>query len=141
LPGLVAQSLGGTVWQTDHQAAALLLARRNAAANDVCGVTRFIADWRNWAATDRYDIVLGADIMYERAMHFYLRDVFSRCVAPSGTLVLSDPGRPQSLEFAAQLESAAWRIGIETLPVSLPSAEADYRPVDVAVLTCTPPQR
>jgi len=139
LPGLVARSLGAEVWQTDHQPGALSLLRINAADNGLPPPQTFLADWRSWNHPTRYDVVLGADILYERAMHFYLETLFPRCLAPNGTLLISDPGRPQALEFVAKQESAGWRFAIETQSVSLTENAQIGRAVDVALLTGHPP--
>ena len=131
--GLVAQSLGGVVSQTDHQANALALAERNAAQNAVTGIRRFGGDWRTWAHSTRYDVLLGADILYERTMHYYLEQIFAANLAPQGTLLLSDPGRPQALELISRLEKSGWHFAMETLPVVLPNAEKDEPPVEVGI--------
>lgn len=140
LPGLVAQSLGAEVRQTDHQPGALSLIRINALDNALPPPQTFIADWRAWSHPERYDVVLGADILYERAMHFYLETLFPRCLAPNGTLIVSDPGRPQALEFVAKQERAGWHFAIETRSVTLTENAVTGRPVDVALLTGHAPQ-
>jgi predicted nicotinamide N-methyase len=131
LPGLVAQSLGAQVWQTDHQCGALTLARINARQNAVHGLRCFVADWRDWTHAERYDILLGADILYERAMHFHLEQIFHRNLAPGGRLLLSDPVRPQAMEFAALLEKSGWQIALEMQQVTL---DGDGKPVEIAIL-------
>ena len=55
LPGLVARSLGAEVWQTDNLTAALEIARLNARANEVSGITRFTADWARWTDDRLWD--------------------------------------------------------------------------------------
>lgn len=135
LPGLVAQSLGATVWQTDHQAGALTLARHNALQNGLASPAQFLADWRLWSDTRRYDVILGADIMYERSMRFYLEPIFHTNLTPGGVLLLSDPGRPQALEFAAQLETRGWHLEMNTLPVRLERLGQENRAVEVALFT------
>jgi len=137
LPGLIAADLGGDVWQTDHQPGVLTLARENARINNVSGIHQFTADWRDWRHSDRYDVLIGADILYERAMHFHLRQIFEQNLAPGGTLIVSDPGRQQSVEFMSDLEKSGWSISMETLPVSLAHEGPDARVVEVIVLTCT----
>ena len=132
LPGLVASVHGAAVTQTDFQQAALLLAQGNARQNGVLGVDQFLADWRSWNHDDLYDVLLGADILYERSLHFYLDHIFATNLAPGGLLLLSDPGRPQSLEFAARMEHSGWHIAIETVAVALGKADL----VEVAVLKC-----
>ncbi len=114
LPGIVAQAQGAYVVQTDHQQGALDLSRLNAAQNHVTGITRFLADWRVWNHTTRYDILTGADICYERGMHFHLEQLFRHALKPKGRLILSDPVRPQALEFAAHLEKNGWNLALET---------------------------
>jgi predicted nicotinamide N-methyase len=135
MPGIVARSLGAEVWQTDHQAAALTLAQQNARQNGVDGIMQFLGDWRSWTHLTHYDVILGADIMYERAMFFYLEQIFNRCLAPGGRLLLSDPGRPQALEFAAHLEKHGWRMEMETRTVLLDEQGQENRPIEVALWT------
>ena len=135
--GIVAQSVNGRVCQTDHQKPALELARRNAEQNGITGIEQFLADWRSWSHCKLYDVIIGADITYERAMHFYLEEIFARNLAPGGAVLLSDPGRPQSLEFAARLENKGWHILLETLPVPPVENEQAGIPVDIAIMTLT----
>jgi methyltransferase-like protein 23 len=104
LPGLVARSLGARVWQTDHLTAALEIARMNARANDVGGIRRFAADWTRWTDDRLYDVILAADILYERAMQESVVSIFRRNLAPDGIVLLADPGRQQSIELLARLE-------------------------------------
>ena len=139
LPGIVARSLGAHVCQTDHQTHALWLAQVNAAQNGVTGITTFAADWQSWTHPTAYDVVLGADILYERNMHFYLSDVFRRTKAQNGQLLLSDPGRPQAMEFMALLEKRGWNLALETQVVKLEEAGQIGKPVEVALYTLTMP--
>ena len=134
LTGIVARSLGAVVSQTDHQKAALRLAERNAAQNCVPGIRRFLADWRSWTHNETYDLILGADITYERPLHFYLEAIFNRSLAPGGTILLSDPGRPQTLEFAAHLELRGWQIAIDTLSVEPVQSVHAKKDVEITIL-------
>ena len=127
LAGLMAAALGAQVWQTDHQPDALALAQVNAdahgyaQANGYSGIEQFLADWRTWQHTECYDVILGADILYERAMYAYLEPIFQQNLAPGGCLLLADPCRPQALEFAAHLEKHGWHFELSTCPVTLPA--------------------
>ncbi|MCL4860236.1 MAG: methyltransferase domain-containing protein [Caldilineaceae bacterium] len=138
LPGLVAASLGAHVWQTDHEPQTLAIAAHNAEQNDVGGIQRFVADWRAWDHTDQYDLLLGADILYERAMHPHLELIFQRNLAPGGKLVLADPSRPQALELLARLEHQGWRFELFMHAVTLPLTTGAPKPVDVAILVGKP---
>jgi len=135
--GIVAQSLGGAVRQTDHQKGALVLAEQNAEQNGIQGIERFAADWRNWTCTDRFDLILGSDITYERGMHFYLEEIFSANLTPDGVVLLSDPGRPQTLEFASRLELRGWHIEIDTLTVDLAGRGQSDGATDITILALT----
>lgn len=136
LAGLVAQHIGAKVYQTDHRADVLVLAQENARQNDVALPHQFIADWRSWEHTSQYDLILGADILYERAMHRHLAPIFHANLASGGTLLLSDPSRPQALELIAALEDQGWLIDIEMCTTTLPLPARENKRVDVALLTC-----
>lgn len=115
--GLVAQSLGGQVSQTDHIPDVLSLAAHNAQQNGLEGIERFVADWRRWKSREQYDVLLGSDILYQKLMHPYLTAVFDVALAPGGILLLSDPLRPQAFQFVSQLEHRGWRFTLDTLKV------------------------
>lgn len=131
LPGIIARSLGARVWQTDHLPGALQLAEINALQNGVSGIERFVGDWRQWAHDRRYETLIGADVFYERDMHFYLEAVFDRNLEEDGMLIIADPVRPQALEFAAHLEKSGWHFQIETLEVDL--SDTHCNPVEVVI--------
>lgn len=139
LPGLVAQALSAEVWQTDHERHALALAAANATQNGITGIHQFVADWRHWHHPPRYDLILGADILYERAMHPYLEPIFLQNLAPSGYLLLADPCRPQAFAFVAELERRGWHFTIEIEKIILPSRQGQGKPVDVMLVSGTPP--
>ena len=136
LPGMVAASLGAEVWQTDHQPGVLHLAHLNATQNDQAPLPQFVADWRTWDHAGRYDLFIGADILYEHALHFYLERIFHHNLVPGGRLLLTDPGRAQALDFAIQLEEHGWQIDLATRPVtSSIKLNAPTAPVEITLLT------
>lgn len=139
LAGLVAQSLGASVWQTDHRADLLVLAAHNAEQNHLCAPQQFLADWRSWQHPAQYDLILGADILYERAMHRQLAPIFRHNLAPGGQLLLTDPSRPQALELIGQLETEGWSIEISIQTITLALPQRHNKPAHVALLTCTQP--
>ncbi len=134
LPGLVAQAVGATVCQTDYQAAALALTQWNAQQNGIAGIETFLADWRAWRHPPRYDLILGADILYDATLHFYLEAIFRKNLLPGGQLLLADPGRPQALDFAIQLEAHGWRIELHTVRVPTLQPESSVSPVEITLL-------
>lgn len=122
LPGLVACSLGAQVLQTDKAAEALRLAALNEQENGLSGVQRALADWTRWGLLHKYDVIIGADILYETAMHPALAAIFENCIAHDGTVILADPGRPQALAFlgALELKGARFELSIRSVPPTCP---------------------
>ncbi|MCE7981391.1 MAG: hypothetical protein DYG89_09385 [Caldilinea sp. CFX5] len=135
LPGLMARSLGAHVRQTDYQADALALAAWNAQQNDITGIETFLANWRTWRHPPRYELILGADILYDASLHFYLEAIFRKNLLPGGRLLLADPGRPQALDFAVQLEAHGWRLDLQTTLVPALQANERNTTVEVTLLT------
>jgi len=135
LPGLVARRLGGRVHQTDKAEDTLRVAARNERENGLSGVERFAADWTHWTHTERYDVIIGADIFYETAMHSVLASIVERSIAPHGTVLVADPGRPQAIAFLSTLEDKGTRFGLRVrcVPPTCPLGSGE----ETQVLLCT----
>ena len=112
LPGIVAAKLGAHVVQTEKQPAALSLGRLNAERNGVRIVEHRLADWAAWDDANRYDWIIGSDILYAAAMHPHLTSIFESNLAPGGRVLLSDPFRRSSFGFLESLEAAGWKVSI-----------------------------
>jgi predicted nicotinamide N-methyase len=110
VPSIVAARAGATVLATDRCADALKLLARNAEANDVRGESARV----DWSEPDRlvaqapFDLVLAADVFYERASVAPLLSLLPR-LGPE--VWVADPGRPAAGAF---LEQAARRWSVET---------------------------
>jgi predicted nicotinamide N-methyase len=110
VPSLAAARAGATVLATDACAEALALVARNATANDV-RIETAIVDWtKPDALVTRapFDIVLAADVLYERASVAQLLSLLPRV---AGQAWLADPGRPAAEAF---VEQAGRRWPLET---------------------------
>jgi predicted nicotinamide N-methyase len=109
-PSIIAARHGATVLATDGCADALALVALNARVNDVRLETATV----EWAQSDElvsrapFDLVLAADVLYERASIGPLLSLLPR-LAPE--VWLADPGRPAGVAF---LEQAGSRWPIET---------------------------
>jgi predicted nicotinamide N-methyase len=110
VPSITAARAGAAVLATDACADALALVARNAHANDVRIDTATV----DWTEPDElvgrapFDLVLAADVLYERASVAPLLSLLPR-LAPEAWL--ADPGRPAAGAF---LEQAARRWPVET---------------------------
>ena len=132
LPGIVAASLGARVVQTDRSELTLSVCRRNGARNGVRGVEYRVADWTAWDDAERYDWVLGADVIYSEGAHEPLRRIFASNLAPGGRVLLADPFRSMSLRLLQSLEDNGWRVAMSKWSVG---EAADPRPIGVFELT------
>jgi predicted nicotinamide N-methyase len=126
LPGNVAASLGGRVVQTDRHELALSVCKRNGARNAVQTIEYRLADWTSWHDAERYDWILGSDILYGEALHPHLRRIFETNLAPGGRILLADPFRNQSLGLLEALETDGWTISLSKWSVG---EEEALRPI------------
>jgi predicted nicotinamide N-methyase len=112
LPSLVLLALGADVLATDYYDDALRFAEANAARNALPPLRTALLDWRRIPPDlGRFDLVVVADVMYERRNAEALAEALPRVVAPQGRVLLADPGRTYLGEFRARVEAAGWRVG------------------------------
>jgi predicted nicotinamide N-methyase len=101
VPSIAAARGGAVVLATDACAEALTLVARNSQANEVRVETAMV----DWAEPDElvrrapFDLVLAADVLYERASVAPLLSLLPR-LAPEAWF--ADPGRPAAGAFAEQ---------------------------------------
>ena len=110
VPSIAAARAGAEVLATDGCSEALMLAARNARANDVRIETAAV-DWREPGELLEhapFDLVLAADVLYERAGIGPLLSLLPR-LAPDA--LLADPDRPAGGAF---FEAAERRWSVET---------------------------
>ena len=107
-PSFVAARAGAEVLATDSDPEALELVAQNADANGVRIETRAI----DWVRPDElvslgpFDLVLAADVLYERASVALLLSLLPR-LAPEGWL--ADPGRPAADAFLTEARRR-WKV-------------------------------
>lgn len=112
LPGIVAAALGGRVVQTDRQEQALSVCKDNGARNRAASIEYRLADWASWTDAERYDWILGADVLYGETMHPHLRRIFETNLAPGGRVLVADPFRSASLRLLEAMEGSGWTVRV-----------------------------
>jgi predicted nicotinamide N-methyase len=110
LPGIVAATYGARVVQTDRLEEALTVGRLNAERNGVRSIEHRLADWTEWTDTERYDLILGADVIYAPRLQPFLRTIFDTNLAPGGRLLLGDPFRSASIRMLEAMEQEGWTV-------------------------------
>ena len=101
LPSLAAAIRGATVVTSDWSPDAVALAARNAARNGIV-LESVLADWGDATpllARSPWDVVLAADVLYERRNVATLRDLLPQLVGDDGEVLLAEPGRPPARAF------------------------------------------
>ncbi len=125
LPSMVAARAGADVLATDASTAAVVFARLNLALGGAGGEAAVLdvaaaagggdaaapgvatAAGEAPASDARFDVVLAADVVYDRRNVAPLVALVPRLLAPGGTVWLADPGRPGLDELVAGMPAGA----------------------------------
>ena len=106
LPSIAAAAAGARVLGTDWSGDALEFAAVNARRNGV-EIETALCDWAHPDAIvgrGPWDLVLAADVLYERRNLPALLELLPRLVDAGGEVLLADPGRPPAAEFIEAID-------------------------------------
>ena len=112
LASIAAARAGGRVLATDWSPGAIEFTRVNAAANGVVLET-LVCSWAEpeaLIARGPWDLVLAADVLYERRNVETMLGLLPQLVDARGEVVLADPGRPLTESFLAELDQSWSRL-------------------------------
>jgi predicted nicotinamide N-methyase len=133
LPGLVAARRGARVTFVDRVAAPLAFVRASAAASGLRAVDVVAADATGGAVTARFDLVLAAELLYDRALFGRIAEAIEARLAPTGVAFLADAGRIDTRQFYAELarvglrfDATEHRVREEGLPVTVRLVEITH---------------
>ena len=118
LPSFAAALGGARVLATDWSPDAVELARRNAARNQL-ELELAVVPWADPAALGSrgpWDLVLAADVLYERRNGLLLVELLPQLVGEGGEVLVADPGRPHAKTFFADAD-ADWLVEPVAAPV------------------------
>ena len=109
LTGTVAAAVGHDVLFADLESPALLFARLNSLPwRDRIRTRRL--DWRTDRLGERFDLILGADILYERKQWDWLEPFWRAHLAPGGAVLLGEPGRQTGDQFIEWIAELGWTL-------------------------------
>jgi predicted nicotinamide N-methyase len=109
LAGCAAAALGAKVLFADLEAPALLFARLNSLPFAKAVRTRRL-NWQTDRLDERFELILGADILYERKQWEHLEPFWRAHLAPGGKVLLGEPGRQTGDLFIDWIAVRGWRM-------------------------------
>ena len=115
--GMVAASLGHRVMCADLEPDALLFAQLNALPHGD-GIRARQLDWRRDRLDERFDLILGADILYERRQWEFLEPFWREHLMPGGHVLLGEPGRKTGDDFPGWIAPLGWNIAHHQYPAA-----------------------
>jgi predicted nicotinamide N-methyase len=119
LPTVVALARGAKILATDHYEAALDFTAHNARANLEREPETALLDWHA-PDTDHFgnfDLVLAADVLYERRNTPALAHLVPKLLAPDGEAIFADPRRREAQTFLALMSHRKFENTAEEMPV------------------------
>ncbi len=112
LPSIVALGRDAEPLATDWYEVALRWARANAARATGRELTTMVVDWFHPPAAlleaAPFDLVIGADVLYERRNGAALLPLLPLLVPPGGEALIADPRRPDAASLLLPLREAGW---------------------------------
>lgn len=109
LVGTVGGRLGLHVLFADLATPSLLFAKLNSLAEAArCRVRK--VNWQTDRLDEQFDLILGADIIYDRGQWQFLDPFFRAHLARGGAVVLGEPGRSSGEEFAPWIQARGWQL-------------------------------
>ncbi|MEI6756721.1 MAG: methyltransferase domain-containing protein [Chlorobium sp.] len=95
---VVAAWKGGSVLATDYSLEALRFARYNAMKNRV-NLQCERLDWRLVQCSEQFDLLLAADVLYERVNLLPIVNAIDKLLKPGGAAYIADPRRRMAEQF------------------------------------------
>jgi predicted nicotinamide N-methyase len=109
LAGTVAAAMGHAVLLADLESPALLFARLNTLPFNTRTRTRQL-NWQRDRLGETFDLILGADVVYEREQWQYLEPFWQAHLAEAGSVLLAEPGRQTGDLFAEWITQRGWTL-------------------------------
>jgi predicted nicotinamide N-methyase len=122
LSGAAAAAVGADVVLADLEAPALLFAHLNTLRY---GSRTRQLDWQKDQLDEQFDIILGADILYDKTQWPFLESFWRHHLAKAGTVFLGEPGRQTGDLFVEWITPREW--SLSRVEVKVPTRERPIR--------------
>jgi predicted nicotinamide N-methyase len=124
LTGTVAAAMGARVMFADLEPEALLFARLNAIEFEDRVRTRRL-NWQRARLTEQFDLIIGADILYDKTQWVFLEPFWRGHLKRGGSVLLGEPGRQTGDMFLDWIKPQPWTL--TQLKKSVPTRSAPIR--------------
>ncbi len=96
-PGLTAAALGCSVTLSDYEEMILDFERVSAAASGLTNVRFDMLDWLNPPEMERYDIILGAEVLFREEFFEPLLGIMRHALKPDGVVYMAHDSKRKSV--------------------------------------------
>jgi predicted nicotinamide N-methyase len=123
LPTIVALAQGADVLATDHYEAALDFTTHNVRTNLDLEPEVSVLDWRepDIGGIGKFDLILAADVLYERKNAAALADLVPKLLAPRGEAIFADPRRDEAPVFLEAMERQGFEDATKEITIEQPA--------------------
>lgn len=125
LAGIVAAKVGAIVTFTDFEYDALQFARHNSQQNDVSTGTYVQMDWAAPCFQNGFDVILGADVIYEEKNWDPIIELLHNLLHPKGKAIFSEPKRKNADGFFERIQKNGFSFKRTTRTISLEQKTAE----------------
>jgi len=91
--GIIASSFGYSVTSTEYDLQAMQFLQANAHINDCQSLTIQQLDWHNPNINERFDIIVGSELIYKESDFEPLIALFQKYLSPGGEILLANEPR------------------------------------------------
>jgi len=103
--GMVAAAMGHTITLTEHNSDALNFLQANASLNGLDPIMIRRLDWLRPELDERFDLIIGSEIVYQESVIDALEALFNKYLAPMGRVVLAGRVRTTETLFFERLSA------------------------------------
>ena len=109
LASLVCHSKNLNVTASDYNIFAERLLLENAKLNGLAPVPFRKLSWQDPFITEKFDLIIGSDVMYEPGSAPDLVHFLQQSLSPQGSAIFVDPGRAHVRKFETTLQQSGFR--------------------------------
>jgi ETFB lysine methyltransferase len=130
LATITAEAFGFETTAIDYYPEALEFVQLNAQLNNIGMPTTSVVDWRRYPDDLRdFDLVVAADVLYERDYCRLIAAAFRHSLRPGGLGLLTDPQRSRAKPFPQECRLAGLQVSAPQVfgPLSVPGGDPAVR--------------